>query len=92
MHDVLRTPSEHRGGSCAFLSSSTSLLNQVVRMGDALAFSTRTIWLCFGHAALLTTERVDSLQPTAAALVYISFLRPHSIRKVKTKLKLFVGF
>ena len=57
--DMLCTPSEHRRGSYAYLSSSISLFNQVVRVGDALAFSTRTIWLCFGDAALPTTERVD---------------------------------
>ena len=70
MHDMLRTPSEHRRGSYASFRWSTSLLNQVVRVGDALAFSTRTIWLlCFGHAALLTTERVD--YPYSLLLLYL---------------------
>ena len=70
MHDMLRTLSQTRRGSYASLSSSTSLLNQVVRVGDALAFSTRTIWLlCFGHATLLPTERVD--YPYSLLLLYL---------------------
>ena len=67
---MLRTRSEHRRGSYASLSSSISLPNQVVRVGDAFAFSTRKIWLlCFGHAALTTTERVD--YPYSLLLLYL---------------------
>ena len=71
---MLRTPSEHHMGSYASLSSSISLLNRVVRVGDALAFSTRTIWLlCLGHAALPSTERVDYSYSLLLLYLYVLY-------------------
>ena len=61
-------------GSYASLSSSISLLNRVVRVGDALAFSTRTIWLlCLGHAALPSTERVDYSYSLLLLYLYVLY-------------------